>query len=143
MGNTLLDYNNLPNIPREMRRALFKRYLAKLGGMGMYDPVSLEKVKASLEGFLGWLLLPLSLSVEHHQSHLIQQEEELALIAALWWLTRDRRINVRSRMIFCRWARMARVGISYDKKRNAKMHKLIMLEREKKIHATKRRKPGL
>ena len=76
MEVTALDYNDLPNIPREMRRALFKRYLAKLGGLGMYDPASLEKVQGRLDGFQSWLFLPLSLATKHLQSRLIQQEEE-------------------------------------------------------------------
>ena len=143
MEVTALDYNDLPNIPREMRRALFKRYLAKLGGLGMYDPASLEKVQGRLDGFQSWLFLPLSLATKHLQSRLIQQEENMALAAALWFLTRDRRINVQSRIILGRWARMARAGSKYNRKRNAERQKHIMVGREKKIQAGKKRRPRL
>ena len=114
MDNTALDYNNLPNSPREMRQALFKRYLAKLGGLGIYDLSSLEKIQGKVNGFQDWLYLPLSICLLHEQSSLIQEEEGMALAAALWWLTRDKRIQVRSRMIFARWMRVAKILATYN-----------------------------
>jgi len=133
MDATALEYNNLPNIPREMRRALFKRYLAKLGGLGMYDPVLLEKAQGRSDGFQSWLLLPLSLCADHPQSRLIQKEEGMALAAALWFLARDRRIKVCSRMIFARWARMALAWASCDKMHDAKRSEAKMRLRENMI----------
>ena len=143
MEVTALDYNDLPNIPREMRRALFKRYLAKLGGLGMFDPKALEYVQCKANGFQEWLHLPLSQCFQHPQAGLIQEEEDFALAAALWWLTRDKRINVGSRMILGRWSRMARSGICNNKKEKARKHKRFMLRRENKITVPKIRKPGL
>lgn len=134
METSALDYNNLPNIPREMRRALFKRYLAKLGGMGIYDLKSLEVVQACANGFQGWLHLPLSLCSQHPQARQIQQEEDYALAAALWFLTRDRRINVRSRIILARWSRMVSGWASCDKKQKKRLHRTMMREREIKIY---------
>jgi hypothetical protein len=142
MEVTALDYNDLPNIPREMRRALFKRYLAKLGGLGMYDPASLEKVQGKLDGFQSWLFLPLSLATKHLQSRLIQQEENMALAAALWFLARDRRIKVESRMIFARWIRMVSGLASCDKKRKERLHMAKMREREIRIHIRHRHDIG-
>ena len=133
MEVTALDYNDLPNIPREMRRALFKRYLAKLGGLGMYDPASLEKVQGRLDGFQSWLFLPLSLATKHLQSRLIQQEEEPALKASLWFLTRDRRIHAKNRINFARWTKILRHNSMYDKKRRRKKHRLDIETRKAKI----------